>query len=183
MSTNRVTVPTAWQSKIIELAWVDPRELKANSKNFRTHPTEQADALVGSVEDVGWIDLIKVNRNSGNIVDGHLRVEQAIANGQALVPVVWLDLTEEEESKALLYLDPIAAMAQTDEQKINELIQSVISSPINQQVTDFLEELQAEYIRGGRTVKRARENNQAEVTSSYPAFVPAGRVFRCQSGS
>ena len=118
MSTNRVTVPTAWQSKIIELAWVDPRELKANSKNFRTHPTEQADALVGSVEDVGWIDLIKVNRNSGNIVDGHLRVEQAIANGQALVPVVWLDLTEEEESKALLYLDPIAAMAQTDEQKI-----------------------------------------------------------------
>ncbi len=107
--SKKVAISAAenWKSKIVgKIQWVDPRTLLPNEKNFRVHPDNQASALLGRIEDVGWIDIIKVNQNTGHIVDGHLRVRQAIEQGQPVVPVVYLDLTEEEEAKALLYLDP-----------------------------------------------------------------------------
>jgi hypothetical protein len=137
-----IQAPDEWRNRISnEVAFVDPREIAENPQNFRLHPSSQRAAFQGSVESLGWIDVIKVNKNTGRLVDGHLRVKSAIENGQATVPVIFLDLTEAEERQALLSLDPIAAMAETDAQKMEELRQAVSQTATHQLVNNFLNAL------------------------------------------
>ena len=56
------------------------------------------------------------------IIDGHLRAE---ITPDAMVPVLVLDVTEEEADKLLLTLDPSAAMAEADADRISELLKTV----------------------------------------------------------
>ena len=60
-----------------------------------------------------------MNTTTGHVVDGHLRVEEAISAGAPEVPVLYVELTPEEEALVLATLDPMSAMAgQNDEQLI-----------------------------------------------------------------
>ena len=59
-----------------------------------------------------------VNHTTGHLVDGHLRVELAIASGQPTIPVVYVELSEDEERIILSSLDPIGAMATADREKL-----------------------------------------------------------------
>ncbi len=99
----------------------------ANPLNWRIHPRAQGDALEGVLDDVGWVDTIKVNRRTGFVVDGHLRVTRALERGQKSVPVAYLDLSEEEEAEVLATIDPIGAMAAADTQKQAELLEGIHS--------------------------------------------------------
>lgn len=42
------------RDRIVELVRVPASELVPNPKNWRTHPTAQADALKGVLAEVGW---------------------------------------------------------------------------------------------------------------------------------
>jgi hypothetical protein len=98
--------------------------LTANDKNWRDHPIEQAQALTTVLDQLGWIKRVIVNERSGKIIDGHLRVEEAVKVG-ATVPVVYVDLSEREEALVLAVLDPLAADAGTDTAKLRELIDAL----------------------------------------------------------
>jgi hypothetical protein len=101
-------------------------EFLANPLNWRIHPKPQQEALSGVLNEIGWIQEVIVNQQTGNLVDGHLRVTLALRHGdQTPVPVKFVDLTPEEESLALLSLDPIAAMAASDREKVDELLREV----------------------------------------------------------
>ena len=63
-----------YKNKIVKQENVDPRKLKANPNNFREHPMTQSKAMIGSLEELGWISGVVVNINTGNLIDGHLRV-------------------------------------------------------------------------------------------------------------
>jgi hypothetical protein len=69
-----------------------------------------------------------INRRTGHIVDGHLRVELAAAAGEPSVPVSYVDLSEADELLVLVSLDPLAAMAGADSAKLDELLANVIPS-------------------------------------------------------
>jgi hypothetical protein len=56
------------------------------------------------------------------IIDGHLRAETA---PESMVPVLVLDVTEAEADKLLLTIDPLAAMAETDTERIKALLAEV----------------------------------------------------------
>jgi DNA modification methylase len=99
-----------------------PADLVANPRNWRGHPPAQRDALAGLLDQVGWVQDVVVNRRTGHLVDGHLRVELAQARGEATVPVVYVDLSEEEEALVLVSLDPLAAMATADPEKLAALL-------------------------------------------------------------
>lgn len=114
-----------WKNRIIETGIANPAELIANPVNFRKHPKKQQEALSGSLDALGWIQNVIVNKRTGRIIDGHLRVDQAIAHGELAVPVQWVDLSEEEEGQALLSLDPIAAMAETNKQTMTDILKSI----------------------------------------------------------
>jgi ParB-like chromosome segregation protein Spo0J len=102
-----------------------PGDLIANPANWRTHPTGQRAALRGSLTEVGWVQQVMVNRRSGHVVDGHARVEEALARGEATVPVLYVDLDPEEEALVLATLDPIGAMATRDDAKLAELLAGI----------------------------------------------------------
>lgn len=114
-----------WRNRIVGYeAAVDPAQLRANPKNWRLHPKAQRDALRGTLSEVGWVDTVLVNTTTGHVVDGHARLEEALASGST-VPVIYAELTEAEEALVLATLDPITAMADTDQTKLGALVAEI----------------------------------------------------------
>jgi hypothetical protein len=110
-----------WKTRIVGTGEEDPEQLLANPANWRIHPTAQRSALAGVLDRVGWIQNIVINKATGHVVDGHLRADLAVQLGETRVPVLYVELTEEEEMLALAALDPIAGMAVPDPEKLVEL--------------------------------------------------------------
>jgi len=111
-----------WENKVIGYDVVDPEQLLANPKNYRRHGADQREALRGSLDELNIIAPIIVNSVTGNVIDGHARCEEYIAAGITEVPVAYIELDEDKEALALLSLDPIAAMAETDVEKLDDLL-------------------------------------------------------------
>lgn len=118
--------PVEWRNRIVGYDVVEADQLLANPANWRIHPKAQQDALTGVLDDVGWVQEIIVNKTTGHVVDGHMRVEVAITRGES-VPVKYVELTEAEELLILATIDPISAMAATDAAQLENLLQSVNS--------------------------------------------------------
>jgi len=114
-----------WRSRILASTLEDPASLLANPRNWRTHPVAQRKALRGSLDTVGWVQQVLVNRRTGNVVDGHARIEEALSRSEPTVPVLWVDLSAEEEALVLATLDPIAAMADQDDDRLRALLAEV----------------------------------------------------------
>lgn len=114
-----------WQNRIIGYDNVAPDQLLANPANFRVHPKKQQDALTGSLSELGWLQDIVVNRVTGHVLDGHLRVSLALRNGEPTVPVKYVALSESDEKLALAVFDPITYMAETDAAQLDALLQEI----------------------------------------------------------
>jgi ParB-like chromosome segregation protein Spo0J len=132
----------AWKSRIVGQGAEDPMQLVANPRNWRVHPGDQQDALSDMLDQVGWVQQVLVNRTTGNVVDGHLRVELAISKGEPMVPVLYVELDEAEEAAVLATLDPLAAMAATDQEKLAELLQeaTIESDRLMEELTGMIPE-------------------------------------------
>ena len=148
MSAKKATQP--WRNRIIEYGEIPAAEFLANEQNWRIHGMNQQRALGGVLDDVGWVQNVIVNRRSDpswgrdqnieTMVDGHLRVSLALSRGeQTLVPVTYVDLTRAEESEILATLDPLAAMAATDQAQLAVLLAEV--STTDADVMAMLEDL------------------------------------------
>lgn len=124
MKTKAAAVHTAWKNRIVGEAVVTASELKGNPKNWRTHSAAQRGAIDGILDTVGWVQRVIVNRQTGLIVDGHARVEQAATRGEK-VPVVYVELTEGEEALVLATLDPIGAMAGVNRETLNSFVKEI----------------------------------------------------------
>src|SRR5262249_34675766 len=88
-------------------------------------PLVQARALSALLSDIGYADaLIARELPDGRLqlIDGHLRAE---TTPNTEVPVLVLDVTEEEADKLLLTLDPRAAMAEAETGRIRALLETV----------------------------------------------------------
>lgn len=117
-----MTVAASWRNRIVDTGTAEPAALLANPRNWRLHPKQQRAALAEALDSVGWVSPIIVNRRSGFVVDGHLRVAMALERQEASVPVQYVDLDEREEGLILASLDPIAAMAGKDSALLRELV-------------------------------------------------------------
>jgi DNA modification methylase len=124
---KQITAMTAaaWRNRIVGTGEEAPDQLVANPANWRTHPGSQRDALRGSLSTVGWVQQVMVNRRTGHVVDGHARVEEALARDEPTVPVLYVDLDPEEEALVLATLDPIGAMATRDDEKLRALLADI----------------------------------------------------------
>ncbi|MFZ5785508.1 MAG: hypothetical protein ACOY3Y_03605 [Acidobacteriota bacterium] len=76
-----------WRSRIVGHGKEQPDALVANPGNWRVHPKRQQAALAEVLDRVGWVQEVIVNRRTGRLVDGHLRVELALARGDRRIPV------------------------------------------------------------------------------------------------
>ncbi len=116
-------------------------QIMFNPANWRIHPKEQQTALEGVLSEVGWVQDVIVNKRTGNLIDGHLRCQVAARNDEPTIPVVYVDLSEDEEAIILASLDPLAAMAATDKAKLEELLHQVHSDDerVQQMMADVAE--------------------------------------------
>lgn len=114
------------RDRIKELRRVPASELLPNPKNWRIHPIAQQDALRGVLAEVGYADALIARETPEGLmlVDGHLRAE---TTPDADVPVLVLDIDEAEADLMLATLDPLAAMAGRDEERLSELLSTVSS--------------------------------------------------------
>lgn len=111
--------------RVKELRRVPANQLKPNPRNWRTHPQQQQDALRGVLADVGFADAVVARElpdGSLELVDGHLRAETA---ADALVPVLVVDLSDDEATKVLLTHDALASMAGVDSENLASLLTDV----------------------------------------------------------
>lgn len=134
-----MTTDVAWRNRIVGHADVAPGELVPNPRNWRSHPAEQQRALAGALGEVGWVAQVLVNRTTGHVVDGHLRVELAIAKGEPTVPVSYVELSEQEELLVLATLDPLAAMAAAEKDALESLLARL--TPDDEALASLLAEL------------------------------------------
>jgi DNA modification methylase len=120
-----MTTTAGWRNRIVAHGDEPPEQLLANPANWRLHPKEQQQALAGALSEVGWVAQVLVNRTTGHVVDGHLRVELAISRGEPSVPVAYVELSDEEERLVLASLDPLAAMATAERDALAALLAEI----------------------------------------------------------
>lgn len=146
-----------WSNRIIGEGMVDASTLTANPLNFRTHGADQQRALTGAIEAIGWIQRVIVNKRTGRIVDGHLRAKLAQrANEQ--IPVLYVDLSDDEERIALASIDPISAMAGQDDALLSKLLEGIESG--NPNLDKFLDQQRAD-LSGHRAPKPGKTDPDA----------------------
>lgn len=113
------------RDRITELVRVPAADLVPNPKNWRRHPERQRRAIRDILAQIGYADALLARRDDDGrlvIIDGHLRAEET--PGQD-VPVLILDVTEDEADVILATLDPIAAMAEADSAALRDLLARV----------------------------------------------------------
>jgi hypothetical protein len=116
------------KDRIKGLRRVKASELRPHPKNWRTHPPAQQESLRGLLAEIGFADALiarELKDGSLELIDGHLRAE---TTPDTKVPVLIVDLTEKEAEKVLATLDPLAAMAERDQEKLDELLGDVKSN-------------------------------------------------------
>ena len=123
-----MTTPTTWRNRIVGHGEEPPDQLLASPMNWRVHPKAQQDHLSAVLDQVGFVQDVIVNQRTGHVIDGHLRVSLAISRGEPSIPVVYVDLSEDEERLVLATFDPISAMAGTDRELLTQLLADVLES-------------------------------------------------------
>lgn len=113
------------RDRIVELRRVPASELRPSSNNWRTHPEAQQNALRGLLAEIGFAGAELARElpdGTLELIDGHLRAELA---GDSPVPVLVLDLNEDEAAKLLATFDTVGAMAEADSAKLDALLREV----------------------------------------------------------
>jgi len=136
-----------------------------NPRNWRIHPLNQQNALKGVLDEVGWVQEVIINKRTGHLVDGHLRCQLAAREGAKTIPVKYVDLSEDEEVLVLATLDPIAAMAGSDKEKLRALLEGVKSD--DERVQALLDEI----ARGAGLTDDDVYTRKIEI----PTYDPSGR--------
>ena len=111
-----------WRDRIVGFERVPPDQLLANPNNYRIHTRAQRDALGRVLDAVGWVGPVIVNVRTGYMIDGHLRVSHALSEGHNEVPVIYVDVSPEEEALVLATFDPLGAMSGVDNEMLSDLI-------------------------------------------------------------
>jgi ParB-like chromosome segregation protein Spo0J len=124
------------RDRIIELRRVPASQLQPNPKNWRKHPESQANALRGVLAEVGIASAVLARETPEGglmLIDGHLRTE-TLHNAE--IPVLVLDVSEEEADKILATFDPLGAMAESDADALRALLEDVETG--SQELADML---------------------------------------------
>ncbi|MGQ9576474.1 MAG: hypothetical protein ACUVUC_14270 [Thermoguttaceae bacterium] len=113
------------RDRIKQLRRVRADQLRPNPKNWRRHPQAQHDALRGVLAEIGYADALVARQlpdGSLELIDGHLRAE---VTPDQEVPVLVVDLDEQEAAKLLAVHDPLAQMAEADQDALADLLTEV----------------------------------------------------------
>jgi ParB-like chromosome segregation protein Spo0J len=130
------------RDRIKELRRVSAGQLRPNPSNWRSHPQQQRNALRGVLAEIGYADALLARElpdGSLELIDGHLRAE---TTPDIEVPVLILDLDDAEAAKLLALHDPLANMADANQEALQDLLARVETE--NDAVQELLDEMRGE---------------------------------------
>ena len=120
-------------------------DILPNPRNYRTHDKFQRDAFAGAVEEIGWFGYpdVYTDPETGQLmlVDGELRKEhlEAAYGPDAEIEVNVTDFDPVEASVALATKDPLAQLAGTAGDKLEDLLTEI--GPTNDQLNQLFDVL------------------------------------------
>jgi hypothetical protein len=141
----------AWKNRIICYGEESPEQILSNENNFRIHPFETQQKVMGAVlREVGIVQNVIINLRRGDewpegdrgvptLLDGHMRVGMAISVGQPTIPITYVDLSPDEESEILATLDTITGMAAIDKDQLQSIFDAVKTQEPD--ITEMMKEL------------------------------------------
>jgi hypothetical protein len=156
----------SFRDRVIELRRIKASDLKANQRNWRTHPEKQRKAFRAILGEVGFagVELVyNSERNGGalTLIDGHMRQVEA---GDSEIPCAITDLNDAEADKLLAAFDPLGAMAGTDPVKLDELLREIETE--SEELAAMLEALS-----GGKKPAADDDDPGEEIPNSYQVAV------------
>jgi len=138
-----------WRSRIVKRGTILASQITPHPQNPRKHPETQRHAVAASFDELGQIAPIVININNGYLVDGEERSWLALDQAEDVeIEAVWVDLTEAEHEKALVYLGATGELADYDPERLFPLLAD-IESP-NSSINEMLSELA---VVGARLIK------------------------------
>lgn len=151
----------------LKLIWMSPQELAENPANWRLHPETQLSALSDVISEVGWAGACLYNAVTRRLIDGHARRKVALEQGCERVPVLVGEWSEEQERKILATLDPLAAMAEADSEKLRELLAGIETE------SDALQAMMDELAKGaGLELEEPSGNtSEPELSTTYELVI------------
>jgi hypothetical protein len=139
----RTPTPPPLRDRILDLRRIPARDLQDHALNWRVHPQAQADALLGTLGELGIASALLVYdspRQGGLcIIDGHLR--KSLDPAQEW-PCLLLDLDDDEAAYLLATHDPLGAMAEASKDALAALLEDVRSgsSAVQQMLAQLAEQ-------------------------------------------
>src|SRR4051794_35154847 len=121
--TRRTPMSDPIRNRIMDHRRGRAGDLIPHELNFRLHPEVQKEALQSLYREVGFApSLLAYELPNGRLklLDGHLRRD---LDPDMLVDVEVLDVNDDEARALLLSIDPLAALAETQEQLHNRLLE------------------------------------------------------------
>jgi hypothetical protein len=124
-------LPKSLQSQVIYLDQVDlyilqcdPRTLNENPKNWRVHTQRQRATFNAFKKKYGWLGFVIYNLKTSKLLDGHMRVEEAIKDKEPYVPVILKYVDEDGENEVLATLDNIGLLAKRNNEALKSLTEA-----------------------------------------------------------
>lgn len=109
------------RDRIVEMRKVPASQLQAHPNAWRLHPEHQRGALKASLGNIGLVDAIiaRETEDGLQILDGALRAE---VMGDELIPVLIVDLDDQEAKQMLATFDPIGDLAIKNDEAFDALL-------------------------------------------------------------
>jgi len=111
--------------------------LKPFEKNPKSHPAEQIDRIVRSIQEFGFTNPILALKENNMIIAGHARLKAAQQMNLAQVPVIFLDMPYEKAIAYVVADNRLAELAKWDEQMLLPLLDEIKLAGIDVELTGF----------------------------------------------
>lgn len=112
-----------FKDRIAGFARLKPEQILPHPLNYKEHSEEQRERFRSILDEVGFAGAILVRKHKGKyqLIGGHMRREEM----DQPIPAIILDVTEKEGTEILTMLDAIADMADSDDEAMKLLTQSI----------------------------------------------------------
>ncbi|MER8400421.1 DNA methyltransferase [Mesorhizobium sp. M1348] len=163
----------------------DPRTLKPNAGNARSHPKKQVRQIANSILKFDFIGHAVID-GEGNILAGHARVEAAILAGLAFVPCLIVDHLTEAQKRAFVLADnKLTLNATWDEEKLSIALSEILEIDVNfdLSLTGFdaheVDRLSVEFAPEDQT-NSPKDDKLPEIEADEPAVTREGDIWLCR---
>ncbi len=147
--------------------------LRPHPLNWRSHPPGQVRALQAALDEVGFVGALVARPlpdGSLQLIDGHLRAETLPS---AELPVLVVDLSDDEAARLLAVYDPLAGLAEAHAARLSELSASIElrHAALQELVADVLDRRQQAMneILGQASATGSLWNSPGDAVTNSPA--------------